>query len=383
MNICIAHLRHAYSGGAERYLNYLAQGLCERGHDVTIACRSHAEAPHPNVEFALLRKFAIGSAWRHWAFARSLEQFIARDKTRFDAVFALGRTWSQDIVRVSGGCHQTWVNNLPGTEQASGLPYKDRVKLRLEARSFAPGAYRKVICNSDMVRRDVIRRHAVPEHAIEVIYNGVDLERFNPRHRDTVGAEIRREAGFSKDNVVFVFLGTGFERKGLDIALRAFAQAAHDHTEMRLLIAGRDSTSAIYEQLSRELQIDNQVVFLGERLDAQACLTAGDVLVLPTRYDPFANVTIEALACGLPVITSDTNGGSEIMPSEAVGTVLSMDENIIANLAQAMREWNDPGRIEKASLAARSVAEQHGIDNKLDAAIKLIEEVVLERKNET
>ncbi len=234
-----------------------------------------------------------------------------------------------------------------------------------------------------MVRRDVMRRYDVPQDAIEVIYNGVDLERFSPCHRSGPGARIRREAGFTPEHVVFVFLGTGFERKGVDLVLAAFSKISEAVPQARVFIAGRDSKIARYQQQARDAGISDKVAFLGERLDAEACLAAGDVLVLPTRYDPFANVTVEALASGLPVITSDTNGGHEILPDETVGTVVPMGEEIIPELARAMREWSDPTRIEAARKVARLVAEKHGIESKLDAAIQLIEDVASERRYET
>ncbi len=112
-------------------MNYLACGLCERGHEVTIACRSHAVKPHPDIKFLVLSKFAIGSAWRYWAFARALEQFLADNREQYDVVFALGRTWSQDIVRVSGGCHQTWLDTMAGPRRSAKPKFKDRVQLRL------------------------------------------------------------------------------------------------------------------------------------------------------------------------------------------------------------------------------------------------------------
>lgn len=383
MNICITHLRHAYSGGAERYLNYLAKGLAERGYEVMIACRSHAEPPHPNVRFKRLRPLAIGGAWRHWVFARALSRWLAARSPQFDVVVGLGRTWSQDILRVGGGCHQTWLDQMSHSNARSGAntakpSFKDRIYLQLEARSFRTGAYRKIICNSDMVRRDVMQRYGVPGDAIQVIHNGVDLERFNPNNALEAGRKIRRDAGFSDDHLVFTFLGTGFERKGVDLLLSAFAQIAASVSHVRVLIIGKDSRLAAYQQDASDLGIANKAVFLGERLDAQNCLAAGDVLVLPTRYDPFANVTVEALATGLPVITSDTNGGCEILTGET-GAVVPMGKNIVNELAQAMRHWSDPAKVRTASLAARDVAEKHAIESKLDATIQLINEVADKR----
>lgn len=372
LRVCIAHLRHAYAGGAERYLNYLATGLCERGHEVTVACRSHAQAPHPAVRFEVLRGLAFGTASRQWAFAKALERFVARHRGDFDIVFALGRTWSQDIIRLSGGCHQTWLDAMTATGGAlRRSPGKDRLMLRLEARSLAPGAYRRVVCNSDMVRRDVMRRYAVPGDAVSVIHNGVDLDRFGRESNATAGESLRAAAGLSSQELVFLFLGTGFARKGLDLLLAAYARVAPRLPRTRLLIVGRDAHEAAFQRQARELGLADRVVFLGPRSDAEACLAAADVLVLPTRYDPFANVTVEALAGGLPVITTDANGGAEVLTPE-VGTVVALDEDVIDNLSAALTKWADRDRLRAGAAAAQALAQNHGIERRLDDVQRLM-----------
>ncbi|HUR26686.1 MAG TPA: glycosyltransferase, partial [Planctomycetota bacterium] len=99
MRIALVHMRHARVGGTERILNELSRRLSERGHDVTIVCRSHAEASHPSQRFVVLRRPVIGSAWRMWAFAQDVERHVAR--ASYDLVFGLGKTWTHDVWRAS------------------------------------------------------------------------------------------------------------------------------------------------------------------------------------------------------------------------------------------------------------------------------------------
>ncbi|HXG29922.1 MAG TPA: glycosyltransferase family 4 protein [Nevskiales bacterium] len=385
MRICLTHMRHAHSGGTERYLNYLAQYLCERGHEVTIVCRSHRESPHPRARFVVLHNFALGPGWRRWAFARAVERYVRKHGNEYDVVFGLGRTWSQDIVRMGGGCYQTQLDAMSdfvgaASSRPTQLRFKDRVALAIEQRCFAAGAYRRIITNAAMVKRDVMQRYGVPEAAIEVIYNGVDLERFHPRHRDGRGAVIRREAGFAPDHVVFLFLGSGFPRKGLDLLLEAFPFVTATHPHARLLVVGRDSGQPRYEARARALGIANEVRFLGARTDPEACYGAADVYVLPTRYDPFANATIEALASGMPVVTTDSNGGSELIESDVQGSVFSLSDGR-EKLVQALRTWCDAGRIQQASIAARRLAERHGIESKMQATLDLLQAVAAEKRH--
>src|SRR5688500_14789535 len=117
-------MRHAESGGTARYLDQLAAHLAQGGHRVTVVGRTHARAPHPEVRFARLRPPAIGSAWRLWSFARAVERYVAENT--FDVVYGLGRTWSQDILRLGGGSHRTY---LELAHADTGTAWERRLRL--------------------------------------------------------------------------------------------------------------------------------------------------------------------------------------------------------------------------------------------------------------
>ncbi len=229
-----------------------------------------------------------------------------------------------------------------------------------------------------MVKRDVMTRHDVPDAALRVIYNGVDLERFHPCRRETEGRRVRREAGLEDGQRVALFLGTGYARKGLDRALRAFAVAAASRPELRLLVVGYDSGRATFEREATRLGVAPRVRFLGGRRDAEACYAAADLYVLPTRYDPFASSTLEALASGLPVVTTATNGASELL-SLAAGSVLA-DPDDPAELAAALLRWSEPSRARDSASAARALAERHPESRTVGESAALLEEVGAETR---
>ncbi|MEM7307785.1 MAG: glycosyltransferase family 4 protein [Planctomycetota bacterium] len=378
MRIALVHMRHAHTGGTERYLNHLAAYLAAREHEVTVVCRSHEAPPDPRVRFEVLRELAVGSAWRMWAFARAVERHAAEGA--YDVVFGLGKTWTHDAVRLGGGLHGTYLRlahaeTLSRPERLVGKGrLKHRAALRIEARALAPGAYHRVVANSRMVARDVSERYRVPAEALRVIHNGVDLERFHPRHRSGAGAALRAELGLDSSRLVVLFLGTGYGRKGLDVVLAAFAGLARARPEARLVVVGYDSARAAYEAQAERLGLGDAVRFLGGRRDPEACYGAADLYVLPTRYDPFANATLEALASGLPVLTSDANGGAELLSPGAEGEVVPVAGGADALLA-GLERWADPDRRAAGARAARALAERHGIDAKLDETLAVLEEV--------
>ncbi|HYD50440.1 MAG TPA: glycosyltransferase family 4 protein, partial [Terriglobales bacterium] len=267
LRIALVHLRQSGSGGTERHLNQLAAHLCEQRHQVTIVCRSFESAPHPAVRFVVLRSPVAGATWRMWAFAQAVERHLAT--AAYDVVVGLGKTWSQDVLRLGGGCHASYLERAhaqtrSGWERAIGRGwFKQRLALAIEARALRPGAYRRVIANSKMVQRDVMQRYAVPASRIEVIYNGVDTARFERRRHEQSARTLRLQCGFAESDVVVLFLGTGYGRKGLLRALRGFALAQREHRRLRLLCVGYDSDQRAYQYEAQRLGLAPVVRFLG------------------------------------------------------------------------------------------------------------------------
>ena len=380
MRIALVHMRHAGTGGTERYLNHLAAHLAESGHDVRIVCRRHEAPPHPAVRFVVLRGPALLSAGRMWAFARAVERHVSR--AGYDLVYGLGKTWTHDLVRLGGGCHATYLERAHAAtlrvhERLLGGGWlKQRLALAIEDRAVANAA--QVIVNSGMVKRDVMERHRVPRDRIVVIPNGVDLVRFRAdRER---GMALRQACGLGEEHAVLLFLGTGYGRKGLDRVLDALPAVLRQQPRARLLVVGYDSASARYERHAKRLGIQHAVRFLGGRRDTETCYSAADLYVLPTRYDPFANTTLEALAAGLPVITSDANGAGELISSGVEGSVLPEPISTEA-LCDALLAFLDPERAGASRNAARRLAERHSITRCMELSTKVLESVASRRRD--
>lgn len=380
MNIALVHMRHAGTGGTERYLNHLAAYLAASGHQVTIVCRRHEAAPHPGVRFVVLRSLTLGSAHRMLAFARTVERHVSQ--AQYDVVFGLGKTWSHDVVRMGGGCHQTYldlVQTSAWSRFSRRFGFKTRLTLAIEARALTSNASKRVITNSHMVKQDVVQRYELPAEAITVIHNGVDLERFHPRHRYTVGAALRQACDLRPEHTVLLFLGTGYRRKGLDRLLEVFPGLRQKRPEVRLLVVGYDSDRAQWQAHAARLGLHDTVCFLGGRRDAEACYAAADLYVLPTRYDPFANTTLEALASGIPVLTTDANGGSEVMTHDVHGAILPSGAEPDIWLRELVH-WTEPTRLAQATTFVRAQAERHSVAHELEASTAVLLQVAADKK---
>src|SRR5207237_7436129 len=150
------------------------------------------------------------------------------------------------------------------------------------------------------------------------------------RHRDAA----RADADVPASAYAMLFAGSGFERKGLSTAIRALAHLGDGGA--RLLVLGRGD-AAPYRRLAGELGVAGRVVWLGARPDIERWYAAADVLVLPTRYEPFGNVHLEALASGLPAVTTTSAGGAEVVGADSGAVVEPRDPAAVASALERLR----------------------------------------------
>ena len=219
-------------------------------------------------------------------------------------------------------------------------PYH-RYILDAEARVFASPSLKAVICISQMVRDDVTRHFAVPEDRLHVIYNAIDPLQFSPAVRSGRAAT-RAELRIADADVAFLLVGSGYARKGVATAIRALARLPR---AARLVVVGKDKAPDRYRKLAQALGVADRVAFAGPQQDVRRFLGAADAFVLPTIYDPLSNAVLEALACGLPVVTSRRCGAGELVVAHDAGwTCDAIDD---AGFAERMRALLDAGERER------------------------------------
>ncbi|WP_311945923.1 glycosyltransferase family 4 protein [Halomonas piscis] len=340
MKIALVHMRHAASGGTERFLNELSRYLAERGEEVTIICRSHVAPSHPAIRFVRLRPASLGKAQRMWRFAKAVERHVK--KADYDLVYGLGKTWTHDMLRIGGGTVHHHLASKPARQRR----YKDRVAARIEAKAMAPGAYCHLVSNSRQSDAEIAEAYGVPEDRRSVIHNFVDTRRFDRARLSDDARELARALALDTRRPVFLFLGTGYQRKGLAPTLEAFARLDADAT---LLVVGRDSRQGEYQARARQLGIAEKCRFLGEQPSPERYFALADCYLLPAHYEPFGFTVLEALACGTPVITTQHCGAKEVVTAE-VASVVDRADNVPA-LADAMAYW--AGRKDEAALRRR------------------------------
>ena len=261
-------------------------------------------------------------------------------------MFSLERTICQDICRAGGGCHREWLIQRRRYRAGVGrnLFWLNPLHLALlwiEKKSYSPQNTRAIIANSHRGKEEIIRHYQFPEERIHVIHNGTDCDRFKPTAKE-----------INRNETVLVFAGSGFERKGLEFAIHALARLPE---AVRLEVAGKGNASP-YQRIAKNLSVVHRVRFLGSVARMEQVYARSDILVHPAIYEPFSNTCLEAMACGLPVVTSRINGASEIIRPGENGNAVE-DPSDIPALTAAIEHFLDPAVRARAQIAARQTAE--------------------------
>jgi len=304
-------------GGVERYAYDLARYLAKEGNEIHVFCSNKDSALFSDLIFHIVPSDGIFSCLKYRAFANNSAWMLKEDK--FNIIHGFGRTHAQDVYRVGSGCHWEYLKNRhPAMNNIFGriiqyLNPRNQVIMSLERKSFSKGAYKKVVCISSRVKQEVQKYYHIPDENIKIIYNGIDLARFNPANRDKYRSEIREKSGLSDKDTVILFVGSGFERKGLQYAIEALTLVPLDkRLNLKLLVVGSGHIGK-YQALAKRHNVENQVLFAGAQSQIERYYAAGDMFLFPTLYEPFGTVCLEAMASGLPVITTRIAGASEVI----------------------------------------------------------------------
>jgi len=279
-----------------------------------------------------------------------------------DILMSLERIWRCDVYRAGDGVHRAWLERRAAVEGrlqrlTRFLNPKHSAALTLEKSLFAEGGAGRVIANSQMVQEEITRFYGYPQDRIELIYNGVPIDRFrlNLETRQT----LRERLGLKHDEIAVLFAGTGWERKGLRFAIKAIEASGK---KMRLLVAGRGD---------KRKYRSSSVQFLDVVHNMPALYSAVDIFLLPTIYDPFSNACLEALAAGLPVLTTRANGFSEIIDHRTHGSVIDDPQDISALQAE-LRYWSDGSRREEARITNSGLASKFDISVNVARTLEIL-----------
>ncbi|HZU38357.1 MAG TPA: glycosyltransferase family 4 protein [Gemmataceae bacterium] len=348
-------------GGCETYIADLARRLVVDGHEVHLyACRWDETALPEQMVYHRLSRPRGPRFLRPWLFGAACHRALRG--SRHDVSVGFDKVWGLDVLYPQGGLHAASADhNLrkhagPTTRRiARLLKHLDLAHWsfsRLEQRQYLGSDQPLIVVNSLMVQRHFEHYYGVDPQAVRVIRSAIDSERFDEHDRPRRRVEAREHWGIGLDETVAVFVAMNYRLKGLEPLLHALTYLGQ--RPLRLLVAGNPRTSR-YERLAHRLGVRERVCFVGPQRDVKNCFFAADFLVHPTFYDPCSLVVLEALACGLPVITTRYNGASELLSPPREGYVIGNPHNHV-ELADSLIQLLDPARRTSCGQAARKAA---------------------------
>jgi glycosyltransferase involved in cell wall biosynthesis len=393
--IIIEHFDPA-RGGAERFAVWLARQLAQRGHEVHVVCHDAKRPIHPlraahqgsshdaarsehslgqpepvipeGVHVHRLRGFKLSTGMGFRLFGRRARLWCKRHRP--DVAHSITVAWAGDLYHPQAGVYQgiqaqaiaarNTKSDMTLKRWLMRLSSKQRTLLALEQRAVRPrseGGPWKIFSLSQMMSEEFFRYYNVGEGRL------IRLD--NPRMDglpelvglDAARARFRAHYGLAETDLVAAFVGHDFRRKGLRWAVETIA---FSHKNWKLLVVGLGKCREYVEQAQR-LGLSDRVKFVGPTRDMHQVYAAADALLLPTFYDSFGFVGIEALSYGLPVISTRFLGCAPVISENHLGTIVQSPKDVAA-MAKALDGLpaGGPARIELAQRARDASAGMTG-----------------------
>lgn len=371
-------------GGAEHWTWQFAGALVRHGHAVTVVAERFAdETKRLGVTAHRLKR--VSSAWN---FAEQAEE--AARGLPVDVVHDMGQGWYCDLFQPHGGSRTAsfehnlllWPRVLRPAKRvlARCLP-RYRELEEIARRQYDPQAVaggRLFLALSNMVAGHMGRYHQIPPQSTRLVYNGVDVDRFSPQRCRPLRESTRRAIGIETHETALLIVAHNLRLKGVPTLLRALSRLRRAGKKPRLIVAGGKNSDGCQAQ-ARRLNLGGQVLCVGAQQDVLPYYAAADLYVQPTFYDPCSLVVLEALACGLPVVTSRYNGAGELLEVNRHGVVID-DPADDRELAAALAPLLDRDRLAAMSPDARKLAEQHSFSRNVAEIVAIYEELAGRRR---
>lgn len=351
MNVCFVSPEYfPISGGTGAYVYYLSKHLRKLGHNIHVIARD-GDDKHETVEGVNVTYLECegGPFSRYWRFARSTSkklQELSREST-FDIIhanlplvpnFAVPAESSHSIVST---VHSTWKGEAEaikhGDRRRLNSNEKNMLRFNRLLRSYEKRLMKRsdaLIAVSEYTKRELMELYGVEEEVINVIYNGVDVQKFKPAYDKPT---LKSRLGFASERVV-LFVGRLYYRKGLSTLLSSIPSILEEFNNVEFVIsgAGTKKSEDNLHQLVEELKIEGKIRFLGYTPDEKLpdLYAASDIFVLPALYENFPFAILEAQSTGLPVVTTKVGGIPELIKDNVNG--LLVESGDASQLAEAI-----------------------------------------------
>ena len=375
-----------YKGGAESYAVSLASTLIENGWEIHLFGQSWDAEP----QAALFHRIKIPKLLPSWAkmilFALKHRKMVKSQA--FDVILGFGNTIYMTVYQSHGGVHRfstarkvyAETNIILRTIKRLLIAFsvKDKVRHWIESAPFRLNPRPKIIAISQMVRRDMASFYGISEKEIKLTYNGVDTEKYNTNARERLRGPMRQQLGINDDDIAFLFISYDLKKKGIVPLIEASAELKESSvSNFLVLVVGEHPNHSVLRRVS-QLGLEDTMFFAGPTRAPEEYYANCDVLVLPTFYDACSLVVLEAMACGLPAITTISNGAAGIITHGKDGYVISHPP-FPEELAEAMKALMSHDSLKQVSRQASLTGKRYTLEKNHREMIKVFNEAVRER----
>lgn len=382
LSVAFVFDRYHPDGRGEGYFSWLIEELSKRGHDVHVFAAMAKRETAKKYQLHRVPVFKYPRSLMLVSFLINSARALRREK--FEIIHGVGRCLDINVFNPHGGVEKAYLKQeFCSISNGLYLLYKSVIryvslqhylKIWIQKKQYLRTEVRKFIAISKMVKKDMMQYYGVPEEKISVLTNCIDLERFHPRNRAVYRASKRKELGIDEKTVILLFAGNNYRLKGLGPLLAALTllRRRFPNQHIRLLVAGRGKVGR-YSRRAAKLGILGCTTFLGPVQGMERYYAASDIYVQPTFYDPCSLTVLEALASGLPVITTRFNGAADVMTSDRGGRVIEDPANV-EDLAESIALFLKEERRNEARVVSRQWMESYSPARHIEEILRIYHE---------
>ncbi|MBD3387513.1 MAG: glycosyltransferase [Candidatus Altiarchaeales archaeon] len=373
MRIGLTSIVFNKQGGISRYVVELASRLAP-DHEVHILTSRYEDkvpgviAHEEPIVWNPISLQVASNAWRNVGKIKRLRE------GGVDVVNSQGaEAVNSDIVTMQS-CQKAAVRKFgedrgPAYALLKALEPRNNVVLSIEKKIL--NRSKRVIAISESIKDEVVENYGIPGEKVRVIYSGVNLEEFNPKKKEEARREVRSKHGLGEDDIVLSFSGWEFKRKGLKYIIEALPGLDRN---IKLVVVGA-AESKPYKSLAERKSVGDRIVFAGHSNNISEYYAASDIFVFPTAYEPFGLVITEAMATGIPVVTTRSAGAAELITDGVDGMLLDSPYSS-EEIVEKIRHILDNDLLSDMGVRARKTAERYSWESVTDQTLEVYGELV-------
>ena len=318
LRIAVLIKRFVSTGGAERYAMEVTRRLALQ-HEVHVFAQEWSYEGKGKIAFHKIPKFFAKPSWlNQLLFSYHTDRAV---EGSFDIVHSHEKVTRFDVMTIHSPCVRSFITQEKRAWKKFLAWFSVLVSPRklgwlwLEKKQFSHHPAKLFLPVSQNVKRDVQANYPLPDDCFRIAYPGVDSKMKKSTDRGIIGNAVRSKLGISEDELVFLFVGTEFKRKGLDALLRGFALLKPCSNTRLIVAGGGGGKMREYVQLAKKLDLSKHVLFAGLVKNVGELYSIADACILPTLSDPFGMAPVEAMLSGVPVALSSSAycGAAEII----------------------------------------------------------------------